>query len=81
MMTRRLFFVGLALIASAHRQGSATTDPISEELAFTYIWVCGGEGTGWGTTCATPVLAEGVTSHGQSRCQQPVPGRQTGVNS
>src|SRR4029450_4354522 len=60
-MTRRLFFLGFALIASAHRQGSAATNPISEELAFTYIYDCGGAQEG--LICERPVLAEvgGVT--------------------
>jgi dipeptidyl aminopeptidase/acylaminoacyl peptidase len=39
---------------------TAAADPISEELAFTYIYGCGGDGatTGWSPTCATTVLAE-----------------------
>src|SRR5262245_26692493 len=59
-MTRRLVFLGFALIAWPHIQASAAADPISEELAFTYIYGCGGEGAyvGWGPMCATPVLAE-----------------------
>ena len=39
---------------------TAAVDPISEDLGFTYIYGCGGDGaqTGWGPTCATQVLAE-----------------------
>jgi PKD repeat protein len=57
-MMRRLFFLGFALIAWPPLQGSAATDPISEELAFTYIYGRGGDGatTGWGPTCATPTV-------------------------
>jgi dipeptidyl aminopeptidase/acylaminoacyl peptidase len=73
-MMRRLFFVGFALIAWPRLQGSAATDPISEELAFTYIYGCGGDGatTGWGPTCATPVLAE--VSDITRRIPLPAPG-------
>jgi hypothetical protein len=42
MMTRRLFF-GFALIASAHMDASPAADPTSEELAFTYVYGCGGD--------------------------------------
>ena len=63
MGTRLLmgFVVSTALVIwTPDATETAAADPISEELAFTYIYGCGGDGayTGWGPTCATPVLAE-----------------------